>query len=194
MTVGAATAQRSVQYGKLILDDGHLVASSAGDLLVRAVQCKLGIFVVREQQVFPTGSLVTFFAGNRCLAALQELASVIIFVTARTIPSQRLHPDLFSPAIKFSVMAFQAEDFPVLSVEDKSSLGMIEGGLVPSLSFMTEGTAAFLYPKVNLTLMDVFMAIGAVGVFQVEVGDESAVFVLNLDVASVARYRQVTAG
>lgn len=125
-------------------------------------------------------------AGNGFLARFEKLTSVNVFVAAGTIPGQGLHPDLLTHAINLNIMTFQAENFAVFSIQRELRQRVIKRCSMPSLGLMTIGTAPFFDPQFDLPLMRVFVAIGAILIFQVKAGDQPHIFMFDGHMALIA--------
>jgi len=194
MTIYAAHPQRAVQYGQLAVYVCRLMTGPAGDLLVRAIEHKLRIPIVRKLQVRPSAGFMASLAGNCLLPRFEKLTLVNVLVTTGTNHGERLHPDLLSDSIHFDGVAFQAEDFAVFPVQREARQQVVEGRSMPGLGLMTISASALFDPQIDLSLMHVLVAIGAVLIFQIKAGDRPPILALDGDMALIAGDGEVAAG
>ena len=89
---------------------------------------------------------MAFFTGNKFLTCFEKLAAVNVLVASGAVLGQWLHPDLLAHPIHLNIVAFQAEDFAVFSIQSKLSQRVIEGGLMPGPGLVTIGAAAAFHP------------------------------------------------
>jgi hypothetical protein len=178
----------------MTIDVCRFVAGPAGNLCMSAVQGKLSIFIVRKQQISPTCSLMASLTGNGFLSRFEELTAMDVSMASGAILGQRLHPDLLADAVHFGMMTFQAEDFAMLPIKRESCQRMVKRRLMPGLRLMTISAAPFFDPQVDLPLMHIFVAIGAILIFQAKAGDQPPIFILDGRMTLIAGDGEMAAG
>jgi len=159
-----------------------------------AIESKLRILIMKKQLVVPPCGLMASLTGNGFLSRFEKLTAMDISMASGAIPGQRLHPDLLTYAINLNIVAFQAENFPVFSIQRESCQRMVKRRSMPGLGLMTISAAPFFDPQVDLPLMHIFMAIGAILIFQVKTGDLPPIFMFDGHMALIAGDGKMAAG